>query len=93
VGYAATGYGRVRAVASTQCHGHVLQNGSHVLFVGRVNKARELLVQFKGSSIFYAYELGDSYQPRLCCELAKSPSPGTFIARMLTGKFPYKRLG
>lgn len=68
-------------------HGHVIRMPSHILFIGRNNKRKLLVVIFRQGHKAYAYRLGDSYDPRLCCKLSQHPSPGTFISNVIK-QFP-----
>jgi hypothetical protein len=68
-------------------HGHVIPMPSHVMFIGRNTKLKEVVVIFRGGHKGYAYSLGDNYNPRLCCLLSKHPQPGTFVSKFLR-KFP-----
>jgi len=68
-------------------HGHVIPLPSHVMFVGRNNKMKAVVVIFRQGHKGYAYRLGDSYNPGLCCKLAQHPQPGTFVSKVLR-KFP-----
>lgn len=70
-----------------QVHGHVIPLPSHVMFVGRNNREKGVVVIFRQGHKGYLYRLGDSYNPRLCCKLAEHPQPGTFVAKVLK-KFP-----
>jgi len=63
-------------------HGHVIREPSHIMFVGRNTRMKALVVIFRQGRKGYAYKLGDSFNPKLCCELAKHPSPGTFISNL-----------
>lgn len=74
-------------MTALQVHGHVIPMPSHILFVGRNTKMRVLVVIFRQGHKGYAYKLGDSFHPRLCCNLAKHPSPGTFISEVVK-QFP-----
>jgi hypothetical protein len=72
-------------------HGHVISLPSHILFIGRNNRMKALVVIFRDGRKAYAYLLGDSYHPRLCCTLAKHPSPGVFIGNTIK-KFPTQEI-
>lgn len=68
-------------------HGHVIPLPSHVMFIGRNSKMKALVVIFRQGHKGYAYKLGDSYNPKLCCKLSQHPQPGTFINKHLR-QFP-----
>jgi hypothetical protein len=68
-------------------HGHVIPLPSHVMFIGRNTRRKEVVVIFRGGYKGYAYSLHDSYSKRLCCLLAQHPQPGTFVSKYLR-KFP-----
>ena len=72
-------------------HGHVIPSPSHVMFVGRNNKSRALVVIFRQGRKAYVYRLGDSYNPKLCCDIAKLPSPGVFLNKHIK-QFPVEDL-
>lgn len=73
-------------------HGHMIPPPfSHVMFVGRNNRMRALVVVYRGGRNVYMYRLGDSYDPGLCCKLAQLPHPGEFINQHVK-KFPVEIL-
>lgn len=74
---------------SLPVHGHVIRMPSHILFVGRNAKRKELVVIFRQGSKAYTYEMGDSFHPKMCCEIAKLPNPGTFISSQIK-QFPVR---
>ena len=68
-------------------HGHVIRLPSHVMFVGRNTKRKQLVVIFRQGAKAYVYNLGDSFHPKMCCEIAKLSNPGTFISSQIK-QFP-----
>jgi hypothetical protein len=77
-----------------QFHGHIIPtaNNSHVLWVGSIRKQKVILVVYRDNPVIYQYQLGDSFDNRLCCQIAKLPSPGTYLNEWIK-KFPYEKLG
>jgi hypothetical protein len=72
-------------------HGHVIRQPSHVMFIGRNSQEKSMVIIFRQGHIGYAYRLGDSYNPKLCCKLSEHPEPGVFINKVLR-KFPVDRI-
>lgn len=72
-------------------HGHFVDSRT-VLYVGVLKRDRKLLVVYRGNASLYAYNLGDSWKPGVCCLIAKQPSVGSAIAKLVKARFPFEIL-
>jgi hypothetical protein len=73
-------------------HGHVFDEGN-VMFLGRINKEKALVVVFRNGQKAYLYRLGSAYDKRLCCTAAKLPSPGRWINTEIKPRFSWEAYG
>ena len=72
-------------------HGHFVDSTT-ILYVGVLKRERKVLVVYRGNNSLYAYSLGDSFKPGVCCLIAKQPSVGSAIAKLVKAHFPFEIL-
>lgn len=72
-------------------HGHFVDS-STILYVGVLKRTKQLLVVYRGNASLYAYNLGDQLKPGVCCLLAKQPSVGSAVAKLVKGRFSFEIL-